>query len=81
MEAGNSFINNRLSENSWADYIGETTLEDFEREYGIKVNYDVYDTSEIVDAKLMAGNSGYDVVLHSAGFSSRSSFLSASQPG
>ena len=56
---------------NWADYIGETTLEDFEREYGIKVNYDVYDTSEIVDAKLMAGNSGYDVVLHSAGFSSR----------
>ena len=56
---------------NWSDYIGETTLEDFEREYGIKVNYDVYDTSEMVDAKLMAGNSGYDVVLHSAAFSSR----------
>jgi len=56
---------------NWADFIGETTLENFEREYGIKVNYDVYDTSEIVDTKLMAGHSNYDVVLHSAGFSSR----------
>jgi putrescine transport system substrate-binding protein len=56
---------------NWTDYIGETTLEDFEREFGIKVNYDVYDSSEIVDAKLMAGHSGYDIVLHSAAFSSR----------
>lgn len=56
---------------NWADYIGQTTLADFEKEYGIKVNYDVYDTSEIVDTKLMAGNSGYDVILHSAGFASR----------
>jgi putrescine transport system substrate-binding protein len=56
---------------NWADYIGEATLENFEREYGIKVNYDVYDTSEIVDTKLMAGHSDYDVVLHSAGFASR----------
>ncbi len=51
---------------NWSNYIGETTLEDFEREYGIEVNYDVYDTSQIVDAKLMAGNSGYDVVIHAA---------------
>ena len=56
---------------NWVDYIGETTIEDFEREFGIKINYDVYSTSEIVDVKLMAGNSGYDVVLHSAGFASR----------
>lgn len=56
---------------NWADFIGETTIKDFEREYGIKVNYDVYESSEIVDTKLMAGHSGYDVVLHSAGFSSR----------
>ena len=56
---------------NWADYIGQTTLSDFEREYGIKVNYDVYDASPTVDAKLMAGRSGYDVVVHSAGYSSR----------
>ena len=56
---------------NWADYIGPTTIADFENEFGIKVNYDIYDTSEIVDAKLMAGNTGYDVVIHAAGFSAR----------
>ena len=56
---------------NWADYIGSTTLADFERETGIEVNYDVYDASPTVDAKLMAGRSGYDVVVHSAGYSSR----------
>lgn len=56
---------------NWADYIGPTTLADFEREFGIKVNYDIYDSSEVVDTKLMAGRSGYDVVIHSATFSHR----------
>lgn len=56
---------------NWADYIGPETIPDFEREYGIEVNYDVYDASPTVDAKLMAGHSGYDVVVHSAGYSSR----------
>ena len=36
---------------NWADYIGESTIRDFEKEYGIKVNYDEYDSSEIVEAK------------------------------
>jgi putrescine transport system substrate-binding protein len=56
---------------NWADYIGTTTIKKFEAEYGIKVNYDVYDSAEIVDVKLLAGNSGYDVVIHSNSFSSR----------
>jgi len=56
---------------NWADYIGEDTLADFQSEYGIKINYDIYESSEIVDAKLMAGNTGYDVVIHSAAFSGR----------
>ncbi|MEM9621173.1 MAG: polyamine ABC transporter substrate-binding protein [Pseudomonadota bacterium] len=51
---------------NWADYIGENTLAAFEAEFGIRVNYDVYDTSAIVDVKLMAGRSGYDVVIHAA---------------
>lgn len=51
---------------NWADYIGETTLADFEQKYGIEVNYDVYDSAEMVDAKLLAGSSGYDVVVHAA---------------
>ena len=56
---------------NWADYIAPDTLEKFEAEYGIKVNYDIYDSSEVVDVKLLAGNSGYDVVVHSSQFSSR----------
>jgi putrescine transport system substrate-binding protein len=56
---------------NWADYIGHDTLEKFEAEYGIKVNYDLYDSSEVVDVKLLAGNSGYDVVVHSSQFSTR----------
>jgi putrescine transport system substrate-binding protein len=56
---------------NWADYVAPDTLANFEKEYGIKVNYDIYDTTDIVDAKLLAGNSGYDLVLHSAAFGPR----------
>lgn len=56
---------------NWSDYVAPDTIRNFEREYGIDVNYDVYDSSEIVDAKLLAGNSGYDVVFHSYQFSGR----------
>lgn len=56
---------------NWTDYIAPDTIQRFEAETGIKVNYDVYDSSEIVDVKLLAGNSGYDVVVHSNQFSSR----------
>ncbi len=56
---------------NWSDYVAPDTIRNFEREYGIRVNYDVYDSSEIVDAKLLAGKSGYDVVFHSYQFSGR----------
>jgi len=56
---------------NWADYIGPTTIADFEAETGIKVNYDTYDSSEIVEAKLLAGSTGYDVVVHGGQYSSR----------
>ena len=56
---------------NWADYIAPGLLDQFESEYGIKVNYDIYDSSEVVDVKLLAGNSGYDVVVHSNQFASR----------
>ena len=56
---------------NWADYIGENTIENFEEEYGIKVNYDQYDSSEMVEAKLLSGSSGYDLVMHSAMYSKR----------
>ena len=56
---------------NWSDYINPGIVDAFEKEYGIKVNYDIYDTSEIVDTKLLAGSSGYDVVFHCASFASR----------
>jgi putrescine transport system substrate-binding protein len=53
---------------NWSDYIAADTLANFERETGIKVRYDNYDTNEILHAKLVAGRSGYDVVVPSAHF-------------
>lgn len=50
---------------NWGEYIGEETIANFEKEFDIKVTYDNYDSVETVDAKLLAGNSGYDVVSHS----------------
>ena len=51
---------------NWSDYIGETTLEDFTAATGIETRYDVYDSSDVLEAKLLAGNSGYDVVVPTA---------------
>ncbi len=50
---------------NWSDYIGPTTLADFEKATGIKVNYDTFDTNEMLEGKLKAGNSGYDIVVPS----------------
>jgi putrescine transport system substrate-binding protein len=63
--------NNVVNVYNWADYIAPGIIEQFEAETGIEVNYDIYDSSEVVDVKLLAGNSGYDVVVHSNQFSSR----------
>lgn len=51
---------------NWSDYIADDTLANFEAATGIKVVYDVYDSNEMLEAKLMAGGSGYDVVFPSA---------------
>ncbi len=51
---------------NWSDYIAEDTISKFEKETGIKVNYDVYDSSETLEAKLLAGHSGYDLVVPSS---------------
>src|ERR1700689_5338117 len=56
---------------NWADYIGKNTLADFERDTGVKVVYDTYDADETLEAKMMAGDSGYDVVSTSTDFFSR----------
>ena len=56
---------------NWADYIAKDTLTDFETRTGIKVVYDTYDADETLEAKMMAGDSGYDVVSTSTDFFSR----------
>jgi len=53
---------------NWADYIGESTLADFEAKTGIKVTYDTYDSNEILETKMLTGKSGYDVVVPSTVF-------------
>ncbi len=51
---------------NWTDDIAPDVLRKFEEETGIKVNYDVYDSDEVLEAKLLLGSSGYDVVFPSA---------------
>ncbi|MBS0373240.1 MAG: polyamine ABC transporter substrate-binding protein [Proteobacteria bacterium] len=48
---------------NWSDYIAPDTLERFTRETGIKVNYDVFDSNEVLETKLLTGRTGYDVVV------------------
>jgi putrescine transport system substrate-binding protein len=56
---------------NWSDYIDPKMLDAFTRETGIKVIYDTYDTNEIVETKLLAGRSGYDIVVPSGPFLQR----------
>lgn len=58
---------------NWSDYIADDTIEKFEAETGIKVTYDVYDSNEVLEAKLLAGNTGYDVVVPTSDFMYRQS--------
>ncbi|NRH28093.1 polyamine ABC transporter substrate-binding protein [Pseudomonas sp. MS19] len=53
---------------NWSDYIGETTLADFEKATGIKPGYDVFDSNETLEGKLLSGNTGYDIVVPSNNF-------------
>lgn len=56
---------------SWAGYVASDTLANFEARHGIKVNYSVFDTNQVLDTKLLAGHSGYDVVVPSAAYIER----------
>ncbi len=53
---------------NWSDYIAPDTIANFEKESGIKVVYDVFDSNETLEAKLLAGKSGYDIVVPSNSF-------------
>jgi putrescine transport system substrate-binding protein len=56
---------------NWSDYIDEEILAEFESETGIKVVYDVFDSNEVLETKMLAGNSGYDVVVPTGDFLQR----------
>ncbi|GAA4504203.1 extracellular solute-binding protein [Pseudaeromonas paramecii] len=56
---------------NWSDYIAEDTVANFEKATGIKVVYDVFDSNEVLEAKLLAGNTGFDLVVPSSDFLAR----------
>ncbi|HWJ07089.1 MAG TPA: polyamine ABC transporter substrate-binding protein [Steroidobacteraceae bacterium] len=56
---------------NWSDYIDPAVLEQFRKETGITVNYDVFDSNEVLETKLLTGKSGYDIVVPSAYFLER----------
>lgn len=56
---------------NWSDYIDPSVVPAFEKEYGIKVNYDMFDSNELAETKLLAAHTGYDVVVPSASFLQR----------
>ena len=61
----------RVNVYNWSDYIEPTVLEDFTKETGIKVRYDTFDSNDTLETKLLAGKSGYDVVVPTAYFLER----------
>ena len=65
---------------NWSDYIDESILKDFEKETGIKVVYDTFDSNEILETKLLAGGTGYDVVVPSGTFLARQIQAGVFQP-
>ncbi len=56
---------------NWSDYIAKDTIANFEKETGIKVVYDVFDSNEVLEAKLLSGRSGYDIVAPTSEFLAR----------
>src|SRR4030088_694588 len=56
---------------NWSDYIEPTIIEDFSKETGIKVRYDTFDSNDTLETKLLAGKSGYDVVVPTGFFLER----------
>ncbi|PJE31198.1 Putrescine-binding periplasmic protein precursor [Pseudooceanicola marinus] len=65
---------------NWSDYIDESLLEKFEAETGIDLIYDVFDSNELLETKMLAGGSGYDVVVPTGTFLQRQIMAGAFQP-
>src|SRR6202007_3332037 len=60
-----------LNVDNWSDNIQPSVISDFEKEYGIHVNYDVFDSNEILETKLLTGHTNYDIVVPSGAFLER----------
>ncbi|MEM6159859.1 spermidine/putrescine ABC transporter substrate-binding protein PotF [Erwinia sp. P6884] len=69
--AGAAAADKTLHVYNWSDYISPDTVPNFEKQTGIKVVYDVFDSNEVLEGKLMAGSTGYDVVAPSSSFLAR----------
>ncbi|SFG89748.1 MULTISPECIES: polyamine ABC transporter substrate-binding protein [Sulfitobacter] len=65
---------------NWSDYIDESLLEKFEEETGIELVYDVFDSNEMLETKMLSGGSGYDVVVPTGTFLQRQITAGAFQP-
>ncbi|MHA7846236.1 spermidine/putrescine ABC transporter substrate-binding protein PotF [Serratia sp. D1N4] len=75
-----SAAENTLHIYNWSDYIAPDTLAKFQKETGIKVVYDVFDSNEVLEGKLMAGSTGYDLVVPSSNFLERQSKAGIFEP-
>lgn len=69
--ASTALADGKLNIYNWSDYIAEDTIANFTAETGIDVTYDVYDSNEVLEAKMLAGSSGYDLVVPTADFLAR----------
>src|SRR5262249_46541612 len=65
---------------NWADYIGRDTIKEFERETSIEVVYDVYDSNQVLETKLLSGDTGYDIVSTTTGYYGRQIKAGAYEP-
>ncbi|MGS0682485.1 polyamine ABC transporter substrate-binding protein [Shewanella sp. 125m-7] len=77
---GSASAQSTLNIYNWSDYISEAAIASFEAKTGIKVNYDVYDSQELAETKLLLGKTGYDLVVSSGSFLKRQIKVGVFQP-
>ena len=78
--SGPAFSQEVVNVFNWSDYIADDTIAKFEAETGIRVVYDVYDSNDVLEARLLAGSSGYDVVVPTSSYLARQIPAGAYQP-
>lgn len=71
LTTGSAWADGELNVYHWSDYVAADTISNFEAKTGITVNYDVFDSNEVLEAKILTGASGYDVVVPSIEFLAR----------